>query len=61
MRLLRLYLGSYRVLRDLDIRFGHPTINEALPPYTSSYGLDLLVGVNGTGKSTVLRAIADLM
>lgn len=61
MRLLRLYLGSYRVLRDLEIRFGHPTLNEALPTYVSSYGLDFLVGVNGTGKSTILRAIADLM
>jgi predicted ATPase len=61
MRLLRLYLGSYRVLRNLDIRFGLPTNNEAHPPYASSYALDFLVGVNGTGKSTVLRAIADLM
>jgi predicted ATPase len=61
MRLLRLYLGSYRVLRNLDIRFGLPTSNEVHPPYASSYALDFLVGVNGTGKSTVLRAIADLM
>ena len=61
MRLLRLYLGSYRVLRNLEIRFGRPTLNEARPAYASSYGLDFLVGVNGTGKSTVLRAIADLM
>jgi hypothetical protein len=61
MRLLRLYLGSYRVLRDLEIRFGHPTLNEARPAYASSYGLDFLVGVNGTGKSTILRAIGDLM
>jgi hypothetical protein len=61
MRLLRLYLGSHRVLRNLDIRFGLPTSNEARPPYASSYALDFLVGVNGTGKSTVLWAIADLM
>jgi predicted ATPase len=61
MRLLRLYLGSYRVLRDLDIRFGPPTSNEVYLPYASSYALNFLVGVNGTGKSTVLRAIADLM
>lgn len=59
MRLRRLYLGDYRVVRDLDIRFGPPG-NERQPG-DASYGLDFLVGVNSTGKSTVLRALADLM
>jgi hypothetical protein len=45
MRLLRLYLGSYRVLRDLEIHFGHPTLSEARPAYASSYGVDFLYGL----------------
>jgi energy-coupling factor transporter ATP-binding protein EcfA2 len=59
MRLLRLYLGDYRVLRDLDIRFGPPAADGTAQGV--SYGLDFLVGVNSTGKSTVLQAVADLM
>jgi hypothetical protein len=61
MRLRRLYLGDYRVVRDLDIRFG-PLETDGVPPtHDTSYSLDFLVGVNSTGKSTVLRAIADLV
>lgn len=61
MRLRRLYLGDYRVLRDLDIRFGPPGVEDVPQTYGASYGLDFLVGVNSTGKSTVLRALADLI
>ena len=61
MKLLRLYLGNYRVLRDLEIRFGPPTKSDDALPYIPSYALDFLVGVNGTGKSTVLYAVADLV
>ena len=61
LKLLRLYLGGYRVLRDLDIRFGPPTLNDRPASYPPTYALDFLVGVNGTGKSTVLQALADLV
>ncbi|MGE0821917.1 MAG: AAA family ATPase [Candidatus Binatia bacterium] len=61
MKLLRLYLGDYRVLRDLRIDFGPPSSNGDALQRSSSYALDFLVGVNGTGKSTVLRAIVDLI
>src|SRR5215471_1992583 len=61
MRLRRLYLGDYRVVRDLDIRFGPSETNGMPQTHSASYSLDFLVGVNSTGKSTVLRAIADLV
>lgn len=61
MKLKRLYLGDYRVLRDLDIRFGSPVDNGKALTHNPSYSLDFLVGVNGTGKSTVLRILFDLM
>jgi energy-coupling factor transporter ATP-binding protein EcfA2 len=57
MKLLRLYVGDYRVLRDLDISFGSDDEQEA----ASDYSIDFVVGVNGTGKSTVLRALAYLV
>lgn len=59
MKLKRLYLGDYRVLRDLEIRFCLPT--ERSIAFTRNYSLDFLVGVNGTGKSTVLRILWNLM
>ena len=59
MKLQRLYLENYRVLRELDIYFS-PQTEHALT-HTPSYSLDFLVGVNGTGKSTVLRVLFDLM
>jgi ABC-type cobalamin/Fe3+-siderophores transport system ATPase subunit len=57
MRLLRFYIDSYRVLSKLDVRFdpGAPQDNRERP-----YHLDFLVGVNGTGKSTVLRLLARI-
>ncbi|MEQ8995137.1 MAG: AAA family ATPase [Coleofasciculus sp. B1-GNL1-01] len=59
MKLKRLYLGDYRVLRDLEIRFCPPT--ERRLTFTRNYSLDFLVGVNGTGKSTVLKILWNLM
>ena len=59
MKLHRLYLESYQVLRNLEIYFSHQTENVLIQ--SPSYSLDFLVGVNGTGKSTVLRVIFDLM
>ncbi|MEC4816403.1 MAG: AAA family ATPase [Scytonema sp. PMC 1069.18] len=59
MKLQRLYLESYQVLRNLEIYFSPQTENLLTNP--SCYSLDFLVGVNGTGKSTVLRVLFDLM
>ncbi|MBR8837874.1 MAG: AAA family ATPase [Stigonema ocellatum SAG 48.90 = DSM 106950] len=59
MKLQRLYLESYKVLRNLEIRFSPQT--EHVLTGAPSYSLDFLVGVNGTGKSTVLRVLFDLM
>lgn len=57
MRLLRLYIHDYRVLQELDLRF-----DPAAPQKNSArnYHLDFLVGVNGTGKSTVLRLLGRI-
>lgn len=57
MRLLRLYIGEHRVLCNLDMRFdpAQPQENK-----TWQYHLDFLVGVNGTGKSTVLRLVGQI-
>ena len=57
MRLLRLHLGDYHVLHDLKIEF-EPV--ERARQAERPYSLDFLVGVNGSGKSTVLRALADI-
>lgn len=59
MRLLRLYLGEHRVLRQLDIRFD--ALQKQLTKKDEPYHLDFLVGVNGSGKSTVLRVIAHIL
>jgi len=59
MRLRRLRVEDYRVLRKLEIKFS-PDIDDS-PDYSPTYYLDFLVGVNGTGKSTVLRLLLDIM
>ncbi len=57
MRLLKFYLQNYRVLRDLTVQFsGDDTRSEDI-----RYALNLLVGVNGTGKSTVLQALTEIL
>lgn len=57
MKLLQFYVNSYRVLNDLEILF-HAGQNTE--PGSPSFGLDFLVGLNGSGKSTVLQAIVDI-
>lgn len=59
MKLQRLYLENYQVLRKLEIYFSPHTENVLIR--NPSYSLDFLVGVNGTGKSTVLRALFNLL
>jgi predicted ATPase len=58
MRIRRLYLESYRVLRQLEIDF-EPGLRPGSNGF--SYSLDFLVGLNGSGKSTVLQAIAEII
>lgn len=59
MKLLQLRVGDYRVLRDLTIDFDLPARFDA-DIDDPSYAIDFLVGVNGTGKSTVLRALGEI-
>jgi len=56
MRLRRLHIEEYLLLRDLDLRFDRPGRLD-----TGEYALDFLVGVNGSGKSTVLRALTQIV
>lgn len=57
MRVLRFYIGDYRVLNKLDMRFDPSQPKEMKG---RSYHLDFLVGVNGTGKSTALRLLGRI-
>lgn len=57
MRILRLYIGEYRVLSQLDMRFDPGQPQEVKG---RNYHLDFLVGVNGTGKSTALRLLGRI-
>jgi len=57
MRILRLYIGDYRVLNKLDMRFDPGQPKEVKD---RNYHLDFLVGVNGTGKSTALRLLGRI-
>lgn len=59
MKLLRLYIGKYRVLEDFELQFA-PFAKSNLTRRASNYALDFLVGVNGTGKSTVLRGLSEI-
>lgn len=57
MRLLNLYIGQYRVLSQLGLCFDPEQFDETAK---KKYHLDFLVGVNGTGKSTVLRLLGRI-
>jgi ABC-type Mn2+/Zn2+ transport system ATPase subunit len=57
VKLVRLYLEDYRVLRDLEIQF-HRDVDVSDSP--EIYSIDFLVGLNGSGKSTALQAIVDI-
>lgn len=59
MKLLRLWIGKYRVLEDITICFAESN-KRGFSNRSSTYALDFLVGVNGTGKSTVLRALSEI-
>lgn len=59
MRLLRLYIDEHRVLKELGLCFD-PSYNTPIAPTERKYHLDFLVGVNGTGKSTVLRLLGRI-
>lgn len=65
MKVRRLWIGEYRVLRDIEIVFSpDPAENPAPtaePAARSPHALDLLVGVNGTGKSTALHALVEVL
>jgi predicted ATPase len=59
MRISSIYLQEYHVLKQFSLSFEHAS--ESLEGFgTSQYALDLIVGVNGTGKSSLLRAIAEI-
>ena len=60
MRLLRFYIDQYRVLRALDLRFDPQALQSAEKDTNRRYYLDFLVGVNGTGKSTVLQLLGRI-
>lgn len=59
MKLHRFYIGEYGVLRHFTIFFGSEDLTDVGEDVT--YSLDLIVGLNGTGKSTLLQAIVDIM
>lgn len=61
MKLLRFYVGHYKVIHNLDIRFGRPTKVSFDPTIHNTHFIDFLVGINGTGKSTVLHALAHVL
>lgn len=63
MKLRELHLGEFKVLRDLTIQFALPVGNTSPIPlaHSPSYSLDFLIGINGTGKTTVLKALSDLI
>src|SRR5438132_14137201 len=60
MKLLSFRLEDYRVLRDLGIPFVRNTDEVSIDTSDTDSTLSFLVGVNGTGKSTVLRALIEV-
>lgn len=63
MKLRELHVGEFKVLRNLTIQFALP-VGSTSPvplPHSPSYSLDFLIGINGTGKTTVLKALSDLI
>lgn len=50
MQLKRLYIKEYKLLKDLTIEF----------PYDFKKYISIFIGTNGSGKSTILEAIAQI-
>ena len=55
MKLSRFFVSQHLLLRELELRFDRPNRLDR-----GQYALDFLVGVNGSGKSTVLRALTQV-
>ena len=60
MKLLSFCLDDYRVLRQLGVPFVRNSNEASTDSSNTEYALSFLVGVNGTGKSTVLRALFEV-
>lgn len=63
MRIQEIHIRGFRVLDDFSLDFKRESqMSDSSTSATQqvSHTLDLLVGVNGTGKSTLLRAIAEI-
>jgi len=63
MKLQYIYLKEYRVLRNFELNLtqaASATNDGDMLALPEDYALDLLVGVNGTGKSSLLRALAEI-
>ena len=50
MQLKRLYIKDYKLFKDLTYEF----------PADSQHYIHVLIGINGSGKSTILEAIAKI-
>ena len=50
MQLKKLYIKDYKILKDFTFKF----------PYDFQKYISVLIGVNGSGKSTVLEAFAEI-
>jgi len=59
MLLRYLSLPNYGVLKDVRIRFNRDPIFDKLPKLSREGALHFVVGLNGTGKSSLLRAINE--
>ncbi|HBY94537.1 MAG TPA: hypothetical protein DEP84_11360 [Chloroflexi bacterium] len=60
MKLIRFKIENHFVLKGLDITFGEFQDKSPITGKRQTYAIDFLVGVNGTGKSTVLRLLAAI-
>jgi predicted ATPase len=55
-----LYVAEYRVLENLTIDFARGDTNANIDSLQPQYRLDFLVGLNGSGKSTVLHLLSRI-